>query len=309
MANGTELAGLAAAVAAASCFDGAVLLQARAARTVDDVHGLRPSLLRELAKRPRWLAGTALAVLGWPLQLLAFALAPVAIVQPALAAGLVLLLAGGARLLGERVGPRSWAAAGAVILGIVLLGAASPAHTAGQPSVAAALACAAVLGVIVALPLARARARAGAWSLIASAGAAFALTALTGKLLTVELAAGRPLAALAWAAATALCAGAGFLVDMSALQRFDATRVAPPMFVIETVVPVALAPLLFGERWSTATGGPAVVVAGLLLTLAGGAVLGSSRTVAVIASGARDEIEHDVRGAGQRAVGRVRNPR
>jgi drug/metabolite transporter (DMT)-like permease len=309
MAHWTELAGVAAAAAAATCFDGAVLLQARAARDVDDAHGLRLSLLTQLATRRRWLAGTALALLGWPLQLLALTLAPVTVVQPTLAVGLVVLLAGAARLLGERVGAREWGAAGAVVAGIAVLAVASPSRTEGRPTIGAALACAAVLGVIVVAPFFRARGRAGAWSLIAAAGTAFALAALTSKLLTTELAAGRPLASLAWAAGTALCAGAGFLVDMSAMQRFEATRVAPAMFVIETVVPVGLAPLLFGERWGTASGGAAIVAAGLLLTLAGGVVLGSSRAVAVVASAADGEVEHDLGGAGQPPVGQVRVPR
>ena len=280
MADWAQIAGVVAAAGAATCFDGAVLLQAREARAIDQAHALRVSLLTRLARRRRWLAGTALAVAGWPLQLLALSLAPVTVVQPTLAVGLVLLLAAGARLLGEPVGRREWAAAGAVIAGVVVLGAASPAHTESRPSTAAALAAGGALAFVVALPFLRGRERAGAWMLIASAGAAFALSALTSKLLTIELAAGRPAAALAWAAGTALSASIGFLVDMTAMQRFDATRVAPAMFVIETTMPVALAPLLFHERWSSAAGGPAVVLAGLGLALAGGAVLGASRAVA-----------------------------
>jgi drug/metabolite transporter (DMT)-like permease len=66
---------------------------------------------------------------------------------------------------------------------------------------------------------------------------------------------------------------------MTAMQRFAATRVAPPMFVLETALPVALAPLLFGERWSHTAGGGAVLTAGLVLVLAGGVILGRTRAI------------------------------
>ena len=41
-------------------------------------------LIGFLLKRPRWVAGTVLGILGWPLQLLALSFAPLVIVQPAL---------------------------------------------------------------------------------------------------------------------------------------------------------------------------------------------------------------------------------
>jgi drug/metabolite transporter (DMT)-like permease len=303
MAGWTELAGVAAAAAAATCFDGAVLLQAREARHVAVDHALRLSLLRLLATRRTWLAGTALAVLGWPLHLLALALAPVTVVQPTLAVGLIVLLAGGERMLGERARAREWIAAGAVIAGVAALAVGAPAHTDDRPGTAAALACGGALALLVALPFARGRVRAGAWTLVASAGSAFALSSLTTKMVTVELAAGRLGAALAWAAATALCAGVGFLVDMTALQRFAATRVAPGMFAIETAVPVALAPLLFGESWGGAAGGPMLLSLGLVLTLGGGAMLVARRS----ASGG--EVEDRVGGAREPAIGEVGLPR
>ena len=46
-----------------------------------------------------------MTVLGWPLQIIALAYAPLVVVQPALASGLLVLLLAGERLLGERAGP------------------------------------------------------------------------------------------------------------------------------------------------------------------------------------------------------------
>ena len=121
-----ELAGgIALAAAAAGCFDGAVALQALEARSLRE-QGVAPGLLRGLLARPRWLAATGLAVVGWPLQIATLALAPLTLVQPALALGLILLLAFGSRLLGERVRSRDLVAVAAIAWGLALLAWAAP---------------------------------------------------------------------------------------------------------------------------------------------------------------------------------------
>jgi drug/metabolite transporter (DMT)-like permease len=282
MPDAQVLAGMATAAAAAVCFDGAVILQAREARRVEPEHSLRLSLLTRLVRRRRWVLGTAIAVAGWPLQLVAYALAPVTLVQPCLALGLLVLLAAGSRALGEPVGAREWAGAAAVIGGVIALAVSGVGHTDQLPDAAGMAIVTGALALVAASPFALNRRWLGAWPLIGAAGAAFSLTALGGKLLTLELEHGRPAAAVGWALVVAAAAGAGFLVDMTAMQRFEATRVAPPMFVLETAVPVALAPLLFGERWSATPGGGAAVGLGLLLVLGGGAALGASRSVAAV---------------------------
>ena len=53
-----------------------------------------------------------------------------------------------------------------------------------------------------------------------------------------------------WAVATGRASGVGVLSEMSALQARPAIQVAPVVFVTQTVVPVVLAPLLLGERFS-----------------------------------------------------------
>src|SRR5205807_10411826 len=97
--NGVVFAlGLAAALAASVLFNVGVALQALDAREAPKDEGLRLSLLKRLVRRRRWLLGFALGGLGFPLEVLAFADAPFVVVQPALAAGLVLLLAFGVRI-------------------------------------------------------------------------------------------------------------------------------------------------------------------------------------------------------------------
>jgi drug/metabolite transporter (DMT)-like permease len=307
----TVALGVAAAAGAATCFDGAVILQAQDAREVEQRHGLRLSLLRRLVVRRRWLVGTALAILGVPLQLAAFALAPVAVVQPTLALGMLLLLAVGSRMLDEPVGPRQWAAAAAIVVGIVLLVVSAPAHTDDVPSARSAAIPVALLLAAVAAPFVLGNRRSTAWTLILGAGCAFSLSAIFGKALVGELAAGRPWAALALLAAAGACSGLGFLVDMTALQRFEATRVAPAMFVLETVIPVALAPWLFGESWPGTPAADVGLALGLALVLAGGGVLGTSRAVVGLEhpGAVAGEREDEVGGGGAGAVGQVGAPR
>ena len=81
---------------------------------------MRPSLMTHLLRRPLWVGATALSLVGWPLQILALAQAPLTLVQPVLALGLLLLLVLGVRILGERWGRREIAA---VVLIIASVGA------------------------------------------------------------------------------------------------------------------------------------------------------------------------------------------
>ena len=84
----------------------------------------------------------------------------------------------------------------------------------------------------------------------ASAGCGYAWTAIASKLLTDELAAGALLVAARLAGdARSASEGLALLSEMSALQRRPATHVAPVMFAVQVLVPVILAPLIFGESW------------------------------------------------------------
>jgi len=74
MIHGDDFAGLAAACAAAACFDGAIAFQALEARDIPRDRALSLSLLARLIRRPRWALATGMAILGWPFQLLALSL-------------------------------------------------------------------------------------------------------------------------------------------------------------------------------------------------------------------------------------------
>ena len=118
--------GVACACVASILFDLGVALQAMEARDVSHDHSLRPSLLGRLVARPRWVFATLLGVAGWPFHVVALLLAPLTVVQPALASGLLLLLVLGDRMLGERVGSLEVGAVMAIILGVAGMAWAAP---------------------------------------------------------------------------------------------------------------------------------------------------------------------------------------
>ena len=93
------VAGIGAAVGASTLYSLGIALQALDAREAPHEEHLRLALARGLVRRGRWLLGTGLSMLGWPLQIVALLLAPLVVVQPALAVGLLVLMFAGERML------------------------------------------------------------------------------------------------------------------------------------------------------------------------------------------------------------------
>lgn len=76
----------------------------------------------------RWFAvGMMVATVAWLFHVAAMAMAPLSIVQPVLAGGVVLLAVMAERMLGVRVGSRQWLGLGLTAVGLVLLGLTLPA--------------------------------------------------------------------------------------------------------------------------------------------------------------------------------------
>jgi drug/metabolite transporter (DMT)-like permease len=244
-------------------------------------------------RRPLWLAGVLLNVAGWPLQLLALAFIPLTVVQPTLALGLLLLLALGSRMLDEQVGGRELAGALAIVAGVAGIAWAAPQRSSqhgGPLSLALALGTLALV-TLVPYVLRRAGRSAGIVSLTASAGAGDIWAAIASKLIVDELSNGRWLLALGWGVGAGLAVGAGFLSDMTALQRYEATRVGPVILVLQVAVPVLLAPLLAHEGWRQTPLGGGALLASLAVVSVGAALLGASRAVGGILLGASEQEE------------------
>jgi drug/metabolite transporter (DMT)-like permease len=264
-------------------YNASIAFQALEVREVPGEHSLRVSLIGKLVRNRRWLGATALGLVGWPLEILALLLAPLTVVQPCLASGLILLLWLGATKLGEAPGRREWTAVAAIAIGVAGVAWAAPDRTTDH---AGAGAIALALG-IVAVPIAApyvVRGRAAAIGLlpVISAGCGYAWTAIASKLLTDELAAGTLLVAIAWLATAAASEGLALLSEMSALQSRPATHVAPVMFAVQVLVPVLLAPLIFGESWGSTPLGGVALVASMGIAVSGTVLLAGSKTVGAV---------------------------
>jgi drug/metabolite transporter (DMT)-like permease len=273
-------AGVAVAVAASACYETGYAFQALEARTVPARHALRASLLAQLARNGRWLAATALSVLGWPLQVAALALAPLAVVQPTLALGLLGLLFLGARVLGEPVGRRELASVALVVAGIACVALSAPGRGATSAG-AGALVAIAVLAAVAAAPYLTRRRRTALLAILA-AGAADSLAALAAKLVAGALRDGRWGTATGLAALAALAGAAATVSEMSALQRAPATRVGPTVLAMQIVIPVVLGATVAGEDWGATPGGGLVLTGGLAVVVAGATLLAASRAVAAV---------------------------
>jgi hypothetical protein len=250
-------------------------LQALEARRTSAQEALRASLLETLVRRRLWVLGTVCGLVAWPLQAIALSLASVAIVQPALGLGLIVLLVLGVRVLHERVGAREIGGA------IAITAAGGRARVGGSARDRFVHARRAGRGR-------RAR-RARGGRPVRAARARPRRRDADEHLRRPRVGGGRagdradrrrdrgpPLdGRLLWGAAVAAAGWSGLLSEMTALQTWPATRAIPVVFGLEMALPAALAPLI------TSTGPTHAVafVAALAAALGGAIVLGSSPAV------------------------------
>ena len=272
--------GIAAVLAASAAYNAGVVLQALDARNEPAECGLRLALLARLLRRRRWLAGTALTILAFPLQVIAYSNAPLDIVQPLLAVGLVVVLILGSRLMGEVVRPSHYAAVAAIIAGVAIMAAAGPDHRQPDRGGIAQLTVMAVLAIGIAAPyVLRDRRWRGAALLTASTGVAFAWGDLATKLFGDGINGGRAGVAAFWLVAVGVSAVVGTLSLMTAFQEAAVRRVVPGAFAVEAVLPVVLAPLLLQHDGGFTASDLVPIAIGLALVVAAILVLAGSPQV------------------------------
>jgi drug/metabolite transporter (DMT)-like permease len=276
--------GLLAAVAASVAFNVGIVLQAADARREPASEGLRITLLAHLVRRRRWIAGLLLGWIGFVLQVVALSLLPFVVVQPVLAAGLLLMLYLGVRMLGERVGAAEVIGVLGITAGIGLLAWGTPSGTGTVASHSAAISVMAAMTLIALVPFAlrgRGRLDSATFVIVASA-LAFGAGNIATKLFSDGVADGTWVLVGVWLAVTAGTGIIALTTEMTALQRRPATFVVPLSFAIQTFIPVALEPLFLSERWSTAALGGVPLVAGLVLVGLGAVAVAKTRAVSAL---------------------------
>jgi len=279
--------GLLAALAASVAFNVGIVLQAADARVSRTDEGLRLTLLAHLARRRRWVAGFLLGAVGFGLQVLALSLVPFVIVQPILAAGLLLMLYLGVRLLGERVGWAEVAGVLGITVGIALLVWGQPAHIEKVSNETAVVAVIMAMTLVSLVPFAlrgRGRLDSSTFVIVASA-LAFGASNIATKLISDSSGTGAwPLVGV-WLATAAATGVIGLTTEMTALQRRRATFVVPLSFAIQTFFPVVLEPIYLSEQWGTSALGGVPLIAGLALVGLGAVLVGRTHGVSALVSG------------------------
>ena len=273
--------GAVAASLASALYNIGLLIQAEASRREPVSVAFAPGLLVRLVQRRRWLAGSAIVVLGWPLQAFALTRAPLTVVQPLLAVGLVIPLAFGKRMLGEHLRWRDFLSIAALVAGASLLVALAPPRSSlngvSVRLVIALLVLAALL--VCALLLAAVVRRHRGLLLMLAAGVGFALASITTKLLADDFSRRDWVALAVWLAGTAAAGALALIGEMNALQISAASTVSAVVLALETIIPVTLSPFLFGEAAGASSASIAVRSAALAMTIGAAILLTRTRPV------------------------------
>jgi hypothetical protein len=267
------LTGLLLAVLAAVLFAVGAVLQHEAAELSKTARGLS---LRRLIKRRRWMIGQSATLLGTGVQVVALAVAPVAVVQPILAVTLVISLA--LRAVRTRMAPLRLELVGAALTtgGLaVFLVAARPTVPAGHPP-PASLEVVFAVALSLALVLGATLLGHGAHGALACGGAAGVAAGIAAVLISIGV---RSLQENGWAKALAgVTVWGAILVALIAVvagqQAYARGRLAwslPALIVLDPLAAVPAAMLLLGEQLDPASA--AIWVPAALVAAAGVVVL------------------------------------
>jgi drug/metabolite transporter (DMT)-like permease len=266
------------ALAAAGLAYVGAALQAFEARKAPNEQAMHASLLLTLLRRPLWLAGTAMNIIAFGLQVVALSLASLAIVQPTFALGLVVLAVVAVWKLGEKLGRREYVGIGLIIGGLTMLAFVAPRHNRlpfdGVTATVLLVALAVLATVLVLTRLLR---RVDGLTTSLAAGLTYAWVGLGGTLVGEAFTRRNWGWEGVWAATTVIAAALAVLAEMTALQSWPVTRSKPVVFVLQTILPAALAPFFAARAFDVGRG---ALFAGSLAVLAlASTAVGSSRAV------------------------------
>jgi multidrug transporter EmrE-like cation transporter len=259
--GGREVAGVVVAVLSAALYDLGYVLEKRALVDLPSVRLHPVALLRSVASSRQWLAGFAAMLGGLCLQLVALTMAPVSVVQPVLAGGLIGLVVIGGAVLEERLQWRQRAAL-VLVLGAVVAIAVSAsaggqvAERAPAPALFGLALPLTVLGVLASSVAMTGRVKSDQLKLVGAAvgaGAFYGLGAVAEKAVATRLVADGLVHGAVASLATAypwlfvVATLAGMLIFQVGLQRHPASLMATFTNVISSVCALVGASVVFGE--------------------------------------------------------------
>jgi hypothetical protein len=235
---------------------------------------------RRLAASPWFAAGWGVAAAAWLVHVAALSMAPISVVQAALAGGAVSLAILSQRFFGHAVEPRQWLALllGGLGLGLLALTLPSIHGSHSNFALAAILGFEGGLGLLalaLALGYQRSTARRGAL-LAVIAGTLFAFGGVAIKALTGE--AGLPLALLApWIALIVACGALAQYSAVAALQRGGAIETIGLMGLVASAAQILSGVLVFGDPMASGTVGIGLQATAFVLVCASALLLPPAR--------------------------------
>jgi len=221
--------------------------------SVDVRHPLRS--IRTLFSSGWFALGMIVATASWALHVAALALAPMSVVQVALAAGVVLIAVMADRMFGFEVGPRQWLGLWLMAAGLVMLGITLPAmHGAhSQFSDPAMISFEAGLfglgGLLIMGPRMGGPVEHHGMMLGAASGILFGVSDTSIKALTGIIGAHGPLAVLLspWMAVAVLASIVAFYASAKGLQEGEAVPVIAVTGTAANIAGIAGGILVFGD--------------------------------------------------------------
>jgi drug/metabolite transporter (DMT)-like permease len=226
---------------------------ANAVAGVDVRHPLRS--IRTLFSSKWFAIGMIVATASWGLHVAALALAPMSVVQVALAAGVVLIAVMADRMFGFEVGPRQWLGLWLMAAGLVMLGVTLPAmHGAhSQFSDPAMISFEAGLfglgGLLIMGPRMGGPVEHHGMMLGAASGILFGVSDTSIKALTGIIGAHGPLVVLLspWLAVAVLASIVAFYASAKGLQEGEAVPVIAVTGTAANIAGIAGGILVFGD--------------------------------------------------------------
>jgi drug/metabolite transporter (DMT)-like permease len=264
-----HLIAIGVALLSAVCYAVAAVLQQREASR-HDMHGLE--LIFSLLRRPRWWMAVTSTLAGATLHVVALRFGPLTLVQPLGVSALVMALPLGAWFGNRKVLRAEWAAAGAVVLGLLAVLTLAPRHVPPPtvPSTELAIAIGCCLGVLLlcvvvsrllppkAAPVVRAVGSAACFG-FASAMARLVVAGVGPVLI--------PLLACGFFAVT------GMLMIQAAYRDGGLGAPLATCTIVDPVTASFVGIVLLGEHLRLGIAGGALGFAGLVLTIVGLTVL------------------------------------
>jgi drug/metabolite transporter (DMT)-like permease len=228
----------------------------RGANTVSKVDMRHPLRSGRALFSSKWFAlGMLVAAGSWGLHVAALAVAPMSVVQVALAAGVVLIAVMADRMFGFKVGPRQWLGLWLTAAGLVMLGITLPAmhgahsHFSDPAMISFEAGLFGLGGLLIMGPRIGGPVEHHGMMLGAAAGILFGVSDVSIKALTGIVGAHGPLGVLLspWLAVALLASIVAFYASARGLQDGDAVPVIAVTGTAANIAGIAGGILVFGD--------------------------------------------------------------